>query len=240
MFLWQRHVAFNCAALLFASLASSVYAQAQIPLRTVTKPNDIFENNPQRVVVGDRIVLKARSRPAVAQLLRSGLQARIFTLRDDQSKPSPITTIDDCDVFLAVVLSLQRSSDTEAFIPALDAKWLNITPSLQTIQPGRYYVVFEQLGPQLPQFRLKHGDYRTYFDSGFLLQVDANRDATLERVKDAYLERRNLLNSLRLEIDDRQNRQPCYTYRQLSAEVESGTEVALRELDSCENIQAQM
>lgn len=213
---------------------AEAYAQTVVPLPTVTRAIDVFESSPERVIVGSRLAFKTKATTSAQKIVRSGLQVRVFTLRDDQSRPSPITIIDDCDVFLSVVLKVDSPSGTEAIIQTLDHHWLNLTDSLNSIIPGKYLFVFEQSGPDSEQFRLKQSDYKTYFDTGFLLTVDKHDGISLETVRSAYFERRDKLGRLRLEIDKKQPSVPCYTYRRLISETLVDTQISQSTMGYCE------
>lgn len=234
---WTRRLS-AVAGLLLAQfiLVTGVHAQNIAPRPTIARVTDVFEGRPERVLAGSRIALKTKNLAAARRVVHSGLQVRIFSLRDDQSSPSPITTIDDCDVFLAVVLAIEAPNDTEAIVPTLGDGWLNMSDSLNSILPGKYFLVFEQLGPTSEQFRLKKSDYAAYFDSGFQLTVDQRDGTSVEAVRSAYFQRRDKLGRLRLEIDDRQRAVPCYTYRRLVAQAEptSDLQISQSQLDFCE------
>lgn len=231
-------VKWNIRVLLCLLLAQLVcgaeaYAQAVPALPTVTRAIDVFEGNPERVIVGSRLAFKIRATTAAQTIARSGLQVRVFALREDQARPTPITRIGDCDVFISAVVQV-RTSGTEAIVQTLDPSWLNLTDSLNSIAPGRYFLVFEQSGPDSEQFRLKTADYDRYFGTGFLLIVDTHEGISVEAVRSAYFQRRNDLGRLRLEIDERKPSVPCYTYRRLVAETPADTQISQSTLAYCE------
>jgi len=141
-------VKWNSKVLLFLLLAQfvcvlEVSAQDFAPLPTVTRAIDVFVSNPEHFVVGSHLQFKIKDAQAAKRIVSSGLQVRVFTLGDDQFQPSPITTIDDCDVFLSIVLKVKRYSDTEAVIQRLDYHWLELSYSGNSIKPGRYFLVFD-------------------------------------------------------------------------------------------------
>lgn len=225
------------AALIVLSLVCvpTAYAQAPRPLPTVTKAADVFEAHPGTVMVESQIALTVKNRPSIRQLLRDGLQVRMFSLRRGESRPVPITNIDLCDVFLTTVLPVGSPRDLEATIPALGAGWLTLSNSEKFIEPGRYYLVFEKKGPTEQQFRLKHTDVSAYFDTGFALLVTANQRVSLKEVVDARYEQFDRDADLIRDIN-RKEKEPCYEYRRLSAEAEPDTQLAIIHMDFCGNV----
>lgn len=227
------------SVLLLAAPVTSSFAQAVAPRPTVTRAADVFENTPDRVVAGSRLVLKTRGTQVAQRIVRSGLQVRVFSLSDEQSRPVPVSTVADCDVYVSVVLRMDGSSGAQAVIATLDHSWLNLSDSQSSILPGRYYFVFEQAGPAAEQFRLKRTDTKDYFDTGFLLVVDKSDSISLNSVRASYFERRAKLGQVRLEIDEKSPVVPCYTYRRLVAEYESKVELAQAPLELCDgNVRA--
>ncbi|MFZ4285750.1 hypothetical protein [Variovorax sp. HJSM1_2] len=216
-------------------LASSVHAQTVLSRPTVTRAEDVFQGHPDRIPAGTRLVLKAKEAPAAKRIVNSGLQVRVFALRADQSKPTPITTIEDCDVFLSVVLKIEVSKDTEAMLPKMDHGWLGLSDSLERVEPGKYLLVFEQSGPTAEQFRLRKSDYAVYFNTGFQIVVDRDDGTTISEVRAAYFARRDKLNQLRFEIDDKDKKMPCFSYRQLTADAtQEELQISRAELQQCE------
>lgn len=241
---WNGRILARLSLLLVLLLVGpGAYAQAVAPRPTVTRAIDVFESNPERVIAGSRLAFKTKAIAAAQKIVRSGLQARVFALRDNESRPTPLTRIDDCDVFLSVVLKVESSGGTEAVVQTLDHGWLNMSDSLSSIVPGKYLFVFEQSGPASEQFRLKKSDYKAYFETGFRLVVDKHDGISLEAVRSEYFKKRDRLGVLRLEIDEKQPSVPCYTYRPLVAETSVVTQIAQSAMEYCEgevNVEASL
>lgn len=212
------------------------FAQAPRPLPTVTRVADMFETYPAAVRVENWIALKAKNSPSIRQLLKDGLQVRIFTLRRGESMPNSIVTIDNCDVFLTTVLPIGSPRDLEATIPPLGAGWLSLSDTEKTIESGRYYLVFEKSGPTSQQFRLRHTDFDAYFDSGFILMVENNERVSVKQVVDARYAQFDHNATLIRQINRGEKKEPCYAYTRLNAEAEPETQLALGQLDFCANI----
>jgi len=220
------------ATITLAYLFVYVSAYAQTPLPVIARVDDVFLNRPDRIEVGGDVVFKIKNQQA-EKIVNSGLQIRVFALRDSEDRPAPISNIEDCDIFLSTIINLKYPGNQEVIAPAFSYAWLNLTNSLNTIIPGRYFFVFEKSGPGSNQFRLKHTDYKEYFDSGFLLTIDRDAKVNIDLVKNAYFERLQLLAQARLQIDHNVNPSPCYTYRHITAEASSDNLIAENQLQYC-------
>jgi hypothetical protein len=225
--------AYICVVLLQLVALSEVAAQTTVPRPTVTRAFDVFENYPERVSVGTDIVFKRKASEAARKLVHSGLHIRIFSLRADETEPTPITTIDGCDVYLSVVHALERTHSTDVRFGTMDHTWLSITSSGNSISDGRYFFVFEQAGPTTNQFRLKAEDAKAYFSTGFRVVVFNDGKIDLDTVRAEYEKRRRTLGNLYVAEDTTLKDAPCYTYRKLTVDATVDLQLAQAPLEYC-------
>lgn len=221
------------SAVLLVLFSSLAYSQAPLPRPTVTRAVDLIDNYPARVPIGTDVVFKRKSTSTGRTVMQSGIQVRVFTLGDNESRPKPITTVADCDVYLSVVHPLQSIGDLELRFVKMDQGWIQLTYSEKSAKDGRWYLVFEQAGVRQEQFRIRSKDAKDYFDTGFLITVYDNGSIPFAKIKAEYEQRRDSVAKLYEEIDQKDLRVPCYSYHRLTvAETESGVRYA--ELDTCD------
>jgi hypothetical protein len=186
---------------------------------TVTKAFDLFQPYPSTVPVGTSVVFRPVAGSTRAQtIVRGGLQVRVFSLRDDEDRPSRLAIKDGCEVYVSVVHRLSLTPTGEARFQTVDHTWLTLSNTLSSVRPGRYFLIFEQLGGEEQHFRIREGaDASQYFASGFLLQVQPDASIDPARVREEYLKRRNQLGRLYEEADRSDAGRPCYRYQPVRA-----------------------
>lgn len=220
---------------LFATLyflPSNIYA-ADLERPTVTKAFDVFDQYPGSVPQGTLVTFKKKDTTLATHIIESGVQARVFALGDQDIVPKPIESVDNCDHYISTVIPLTRINNSEIMFSKVGEEWLNPTYSGRSVKDGRYYIVFEKVGPKQEHFRLRTSDRKAYFESGFLLVVKDNGTANLENVKNEYDKRKSRLESLYLEADDPNKKIPCYKYVRF-AEVTEMRESSEELLALCE------
>lgn len=224
----------RCLALPLIALSCSVVQAQNRP--TVTKVFDFFEPYPEKVPVGTAVAFRLKT--ATTPSFVHALQVRVFSLRDGESVPTPINPdhpASDCDIYVSVVRHLEFGADRQLRLETVDHRWLTLTYAHNAVKEGRYYLVFEQAGPQSAQFRIRAEDAKRYFESGFALTVYGGGTVSLEDVEREYRKRREALDLVYLEIDDRTKAVPCYRYQKLTAEGDAPLELASAQLEPCTN-----
>lgn len=214
-------------------VACELAAQVGIPRPTVARATEIFEAFPERVSVGTNVVFRQSQTGRARRLVRTGLQARVFGLRDDEEVPQPITAFGDCDVYLSVVHRLTVSANSDVPFAKMDHAWLTLSNSLNSIKDGRYFIVFELAGPDASQFRLKTADAEAYFASGFRMVVVDDGRTTREAVYAEYMKRLRRLALLYEEVDRRSPGVPCYSYRELAGKSAGEARGVRASLEPC-------
>src|SRR5690606_4495323 len=140
-----------------------------------------FQRYPDSVPVGTEVVFRPVAGSSRAEaIVRGGLQVRVFSLRDREDRPARLGVQDGCEVYLSVVHRLSVTPGGEARFQTLDQTWLTLSNNLGAVASGRYFLVFEQLGGEEQDFRIREGaDAAQYFASGFLLQVQPDASVSL-------------------------------------------------------------
>ncbi len=214
--------------------ASSVLADDKKPDRpTVTKAFDVFETYPSKIPPGTVVAFQKRNTAVAARIVQNGIQARVFAVEDYAKQPAPIATKDDCNIYLSYVFPLSLTAKGDLLLDTFDERWLNPTSSELNIKDGRYYIVFERVGPTQEQFGIIQADVDAYFDSGFLLVVSNDGSASKEKVLAEYARRKAKLTDLRAALDNPQRKVPCYRYAKYASQNEERDEEP-EMLASCE------
>ena len=158
--------------------------------------------------------------------------------------PTTNITIDGCDVFFPTTFRIVRvGPDLIGFdaAPKLDVNWLNVVNLNTQVTPGHFWVVFEldngaDAHTRSERFRLKAGDVRDYFLSGFRIVVSPiGSNFNLQQVLDAFQQREKHLAKLKRESDRYPNSTPCYSFVRrplVTLSVESEAPLVMA---SCEN-----
>lgn len=201
---------FTCIIALQACMAATSDTNPERP--TVTKAFDLFEKYPEKIPQGTIVTFKKKETKIAAKIFDTSLQARIFALDDNELRPKPVDTKDDCNIYISHVYPLVPSNKGELVLQKLDEGWLNPTASGKSIKDGRYYIVFEKSGPTQEQFGIRVPDTDGYFETGFLLVVSDDGHANLERVLLEYERRKSKLTTLTMDIDNLSRKIPCYRY----------------------------
>lgn len=208
-----------CFVILYFASASGYTADLNLERPTVTKAFDVVDRYPESIPQGTLVTFKRKDTKLAAHIIDEGLQARVFSLGDQEKIPQPIDTTGNCDHYISTVIPLTKNGNDIVF-SRVGEDWLYPTASGNSIKDGRYYFVFEKVGSTQEHFRLRTSDALAYFESGFLLIVKDNGAASLERVKKEYKQRKSKLDSLILEIDDPAKKVPCYKYVRLAESSE--------------------
>lgn len=187
---------------------------------TTSKAFDVFEKYPQKVNRGTHVAFKAKDAGMAKHIKNNGILARVFYLSGEtERRPKPVAkTGSDCDVYITTVFSLERDRDGLFFFANVDEGWLYPTSSNNEVKSGYYYIVFEAYESSLAKqtfFGLRPSDAKSYFESGFRLEVADDGHSNLQNVIAKYEQRANGLHGLRLELDtkNRHGEIPCYQYR---------------------------
>jgi hypothetical protein len=225
-------------AVLLALWSTPAYSQAPFPRPTVTRAIDLIDNYPVKIPIGTDVVFKRKTANTGRALVQSGVQVRVFTLGENENRPQPITTVADCDVYLSVVYRLRSAADLkdlELRFVKMDQGWIQLTNSQNSTKDGRWYLVFEQslAGAPQEQFRIRSTDAKDYFDTGFLITVYDNGSIPFDKIKAEYEKRSDSLTRLYREIDQKDLRVPCYSYRRLTVDAKAESVVAYAELEIC-------
>lgn len=226
-----------CASLVVLSASA---ATQEIRRPTITRAGDLIVVPGQRILVDSPAAFRLKASAAARRLAREGVVVRIFSLAVDQKTPLPIAQVDDCDVYLSVPHQLVLSDAGElkfATIAALDKDWLNLSNSLNTVEPGHYYFVLEQAHSAMAaseQFRIKTADARKYFETGFRVTIDpAGKGITAESLKREFLDRAARLGQLKIEVDRKTDLPPCYSYVPVTVVAQAGNAVERGVLMAC-------
>lgn len=213
----------------FALLALSGIAADQYTQRpTITSARDLIEIPPERLQVDAPAVFKINNSAAASRLARQGIVVRIFSMVADQKFPVPIAQSDGCDIFLSVQHQLVVSDFGElkfATINSLNRDWLYLSNSLNSVEPGHYYFVFEQsksIQNHSEQFRIKSSDARKYFETGFRITIDpSGQSISADSLRKQFLERSARIGKLKVEIDKKTDAPPCYSYQSVTVQARS-------------------
>ena len=107
------------------------------------------------------------------------------------------------------------------------------TAWIQAQGSGRKSQVLEQEGPQTEQFRIKSADAKSYFATGFRVEVFNDESVTIDAVELEYRKRHESRRRLRQEVDKKKTVVPCYIYRKLTAANDVGLQIAEGSLELC-------
>lgn len=226
-----------------STLAGSQYVRHP----TITHAVDLIDQPLERVRVNSPATFKLRPSAAAMRVAKQGLVVRIFGLTADQKTPVPIAEIDGCDVYLSVSHKLVLNSPNELrfeTITALDKGWLNLSNSFKSVESGHYYLVFEQstaAQASSEQFRIKKSDSSKYFETGFRLTIDVTgSDITAESLLRQFSERRERIGRLKIEIDQKSQPVPCYSYQAVTVQAQRAQPISQGELHACatDNVEA--
>src|SRR5262249_34615730 len=132
---------FMLSAVSLVLSSTLAYSQAPLLRPTVTRAIDLIYTYPARVPIGTDVVFKRKDSSSGRTIVQSGIQVRVFTLGDNESRPKPITTVADCDVYLSVVHRLQSIADLELRFVKMDQGWVQLTNSQNSTKDGRWYLV---------------------------------------------------------------------------------------------------
>lgn len=198
-----------CALCIFTASAA---AQLSAPRPTVTRALDLIQDFAPRVPLGTEAVFRPRPTTLAKAIVDSGVQVRVFGLLDNETKPSRVSTIGDCDIYLSVVRRLERNPDGGLRFARLDQGWINISNSGQSPKDGRWFLVFEQQGPTEAQFRIRTIDAESYFGTGFVVTVFDTGSVPFGQIRAEYDRREGEGARLLREVDQKDPRVPCYSY----------------------------
>lgn len=223
--------------------AAGVAAQPaqKLPDRpTVTRAFDLIDKVPDRVEVGYRAAFVRKSGARAQQIVQAGLVVRVFSLTEKQDVPAPLKKDGDCDIFISVIHRLVPVAGNEIrfeTISSLDGDWLNLSNSLNSVVPGRYFLVFEQSGPGFQaaeQFRLRSADVPNYFATGFKLVVE-NKSGSIDAMtlRKKFVERTAHLDQLKEDADDKSKATPCFRYSPVNIQSATLEEPGQGELLAC-------
>jgi len=237
----QSQIPFTLALSSLLSILLSFPAQAQLaePRPTVARALDLIADHSSPIFLGAEVVftqkpnLSARARA----LIRSGVQARVFSLEEGEKTPKPIATVGKrwykCNVYISTVHRLLPTPGGGLRFAKMDSGWVNLTHSRRSTKPGRWFLVFEQLGAPQEQFRIKASDVSAYFETGFIITVQDNGSVPLEQISAEYKKRSDNLARLYEEVDSNDSSVPCYSYSSIRASFEAGAVVAYGEIEGC-------
>jgi len=183
---------------------------------TITRAVDIVQRPADRIEFGTQLIFKQQPTQRAERIRRKGFQIRVFTLGVNETIPNPVTSIDDCNIYVSVVYVVHSGNSSDIVFKRMDESWLGISHSGRTVFNGHHLFVFEAVetggGTRETVFRLHKDDAKSYFDTGFRLTVDGAGRASIEEVRAAFTPPEGELVDLYKEIDERGNEIPCYRY----------------------------
>jgi hypothetical protein len=184
---------------------------------TVTRAQDIIQTPEKRVEFGTQLVFKQLQTPQANRIRRNGFQIRVFSLYVNETRPRPITTIGNCDIYISDVYVIHQGNSPEIVVERMGERWMALSSSGRTVFNGHHLFVFEALeaggGKRERVFRLHKDDAEEYFKTGFDLTVDGR--VSVEQVRAAYTTVVNLAE----EIDKKGQEIPCYRYLKYAGEA---------------------
>lgn len=204
---------------------------AEIDRPTVTKAFDVIEKYPEIISYGTLVSFKKKNTKFASDIVVQGVQARVFTLVDQENYPRPTAIQSNCSHYLTTVIPLRIGSDNQIILGKMTESWLSVSFSGKSAKEGRYYIVFEKSGLKNDYFRLRTADTKSYFDSGFIMIVKANEAVNIEKVQSSYEARRD--STVKLILDESSQNPPCYRYVRF-AEIRELKEPIDEPLELCE------
>jgi hypothetical protein len=223
-------VSWLIALSLFCLMAN---AQQPEPRPTVTRATDLVLEYPSRVPLGTDVVFKRKTSATGMALVQAGVQVRVFRLDEGDARPKALTSVGDCEVYLTKVYPLERSSDGGLRFVSLNQGWINLSNSGRSTKDTGWFLVFEQVGAQHEQFRIKTIDAPAYFATGFAVTVFDNGSIPFPLIQAEYESRQRRAVSLYEEVDAKDGRVPCYSYKQLRVSLETQDLLAFGDVDRC-------
>ena len=228
-------LAVTSVVIVLSAIAAVHYRQRP----TITRALDLIQALPERIPVNSPAVFKLKASAAAQRIAKRGVVVRIFSLSADQKTPAALTQIDGCDVYLSVPYKLVPAGVNEIkfqAIDVLDESWLNLSNSLRSVEPGRYYFVFEQADSDSSgseQFRIKSSDALAYFKTGFRITIETHEEISAKSLRHHYLEREANLGRLKIEVDSEANPVPCYSYERVVVQAHANDPVRQGILQAC-------
>lgn len=208
-------------------------AQQPEPRPTVTRATDLVLEYPSRVPLGTDVVFKRKTSATGMTLVKAGVQVRVFRLDEGDDRPKALTSVGDCEVYLTSVYPLELSSDGSLRFVSLNQGWINLSNSGKSTKDTGWFLVFEQVGAQYEQFRLKTIDSPAYFATGFAVTVFDNGSIPFPLIQAEYERRKRRAVSLYEQVDAKDGRVPCYSYKQLRASLEAQDLLAFGDVERC-------
>lgn len=222
----------QCLVYALCIVATSAEAQSTVPRPTVTRAVDLILDFQSRVPLGTDAIFRPRPTSLAKSIIDAGIQVRIFGLLDNEKKPSRVSTVGDCDIYLSAVHRLEKTPDGGLKFARLDQGWVNISNSGNSSKDGRWFLVFEQNGATEEQFRIRTSDAENYFGTGFVVTVFDTGSVPFLQIKAEYDRREGEGARLLREVDQKDPRVPCYSYRRVRVAGQSeGSLVAIS--DGC-------
>ena len=99
-------ISFSAAVVLSANAET-------VPVPTITKAFSVVEDYPDTVPVGTSVIFKKRDTILAKATLETGVQARVFSLGQNEDFPLPVTTVDECDFYVSIVIPLRAYRYTQ-------------------------------------------------------------------------------------------------------------------------------
>jgi hypothetical protein len=200
-----------CLVFLLAHGLSSAQNFVDKARPTISRATD-FVVVPTALKVNSDLKLLKLNTPQAMKVTGSNLQARIFSLFDDEKQPSPGTTIDDCNIYVTTIYPIRPSTTGELKIAKVDPAWLDLSNTEKSVFDGHFYIVLETAGPDDRIFRLNRKDADRYFAQGFRVTVQADKNISLESVIRMHEGRKADGVTLNRQINGDGNKVPCYRY----------------------------
>lgn len=205
-----------CTIHLLLSISLNATAEPPTPLPTITRASDLISTVATKFPIGTLVTFPIQAKYQTKNPTFNKIQVRIFPLLDDEERPSRVSSIGDCDIYISSTRVLTLDDNKSIKFARLDEGWINVSYSGSTLKDGKWFLVFEEVGASSDQFRIRNKDTAIYFETGFILTVFDNGTIPLEKVRDAYDARRKAGVKLRKEIDTKDSKIPCYTYKKVN------------------------
>jgi len=210
-----------CAGLLVLvpSIDPAANEEAKFVVREVpvVDHNRIIVEPDRRFDFGTSLQLTSQETPEADEFFEKGIQVRVFRLPKTGFQPKHWAKFGHCLVYLAIVLPLQRNSNSTIKLTPLESEsWLE--PVGDQMERGRFLLVFEQVSDERPVVRLHEENIDQYFASGLYIEVTPIRqNYSRDEVNDLENDMKTARAELEAEININNRSRPCYRYKTVTA-----------------------
>ena len=201
---------------------------------TITRATDVIAKPPSSVVVRSTLRFTPRDTAPARALAAKGFHIRVFTLSRQWDTPRAVTQHGDCDIYLSMVMPVRAQADGTIRIAELNEAWLELSYSCETPREGRFLFVFEETGPTDAIFRLRSEDAKSYFEQGFILTVQPDKQVDLVEAKRWFSRGEEQRGKLYLDANRVREGVPCYSYKSRKVVAENAIDLTAGDLLACE------